>query len=410
MKILYVCHRFPFPPNRGGKIRPFNMIRHLSERHQVTVASLARSPDEAEAGKGIAPHCHAYMMETVSNAGAIARMVAGAPTPEPASMGYFRSGRLARRIRAELRRTRFDLIFVHCSSVAPYVAGVRGVPKILDFGDMDSQKWLDYAEVRPFPTSFVYWLEGAKLRRAEEKLARAFDTCTCTTRAEFETLEGYGVGTPADWFPNGVDLDYFSPVAEPYDPNRIVFVGRMDYFPNQQAMVAFCADMFPRIRGRRPDATLAIVGANPSREIKALGELPGVTVTGTVPDVRPHVTRAAVALAPLAIARGTQNKILESLAMGVPVVSSLAAAKGIDAVSGEHFLAADDAEAVAALVLRLLDDPGERARFAAAGRARMESHHNWPASMARLDGIIEACLGRYAPASDPAASHSRVQA
>ncbi len=392
MKILYVCHRFPFRPNRGGKIRPFNMIRHLSQRHEVTVASLARSPEEAREGEGIAPHCHRYLMDTVTTAGAVARMLIGAPTPVPASMAYFHAPRLARMIRAELRRTEYDLIFAHCSSIAHYVADVTGIPKIIDFGDMDSQKWLEYARIKPFPISLVYGIEGAKLRRAEGRLATQFDLCTCTTRAEFETLNSYGIATPTDWFPNGVDLDFFAPSAAPYDSNAIVFVGRMDYFPNQQAVTEFCAKTLPLIWARRPEATFTIVGAKPAPAILELGKIPGVTVTGTVPDVRPHALGAAVAVAPLRIARGTQNKILESLAMGVPVVTSSVAAKGVDAVVGEHLLAADTPEAVAESTLRLLDDPGERARLARAGRARMESHHNWPASMRRLDAIIEACL------------------
>ena len=178
MKILYVCHRFPFPPNRGGKIRPFNMIRHLSQNHEVTVASLARSPEEARDGEGIASHCHKHLMDTISPAGAVMRMLAGIPTSVPASMANFHSPRLARLIRGELHHTDFDLIFVHCSSVAHYVDDVTGIPKIIDFGDMDSQKWLDYARVRPFPVSLAYRIEGLKMLRAEKRLARRFDLCT----------------------------------------------------------------------------------------------------------------------------------------------------------------------------------------------------------------------------------------
>ena len=395
MKVLYVCHRFPYPPKRGGKIRPFNMISHLSQRHEVTVASLARSPEEAKEGEGISAHCHAYHVGVIGPAAAMARMVVRLPTPVPSSMGYFYSPDLARAVRAELARTRFDLIFVHCSSAAQYVAHVRGIPKILDFGDMDSQKWLEYAGVKPFPLSLGYRLEGRKLRRAEMNLARRFELCTCTTRAEFDTRESYATGTPADWFPNGVDLEFFAPTDEPYDADALVFVGRMDYFPNQDAMVDFCASVLPRVQAERPRTTLAIVGAKPPEHIRRLGDLPGVTVTGTVPDVRDYVRRAAVAVAPLNIARGTQNKILECMAMGVPVVSSAIAAPGIDAVAGEHLLVASRPEEHAAGVLRLLGDTGERERFARAGRARVESHHSWPASMRRLDGIIEGCLKRW---------------
>lgn len=396
MRILYVCHRFPFPPRRGGKIRPFNMIRHLTASgHQVTVASLARSAQEAEDGAGIRAHCAHYEVAQVGALAQRVRMVVRLPTPTPSSMGYFYSPALAARIRELLARERFDLVFVHCSSAAQYVAGVQGTPKILDFGDMDSQKWLEYARYKPFPLSAGYWLEGKKLEREERRLARGFEMCTATTRAEWETLERYDSGTPTAWFPNGVDSDYFSPAEEPYDPDAISFVGRMDYYPNEQCMLDFCANVLPRLRQRRPYLRLSIVGADPVPSVRKLAELPGVTVTGSVPDVRPYVRRSAAMVAPLNIARGTQNKILEAMAMGVPVVTSPAAAGGVDAVQQEHFLVARDHTEQCAALLRVLEDAQERRRLALAGRARVLSHHAWPASMRRLDSIIERTVSSY---------------
>jgi sugar transferase (PEP-CTERM/EpsH1 system associated) len=392
VRILYVCHRFPYPPKRGGKIRPFNMIRHLSARHEVTVASLARSADEAREGAGLARHCSAYEMGRVDDRVQALRMVARLPTPTPSSFGFFHSPDLARRVRRLLAAQRFDLIFVHCSSAAQYVAHVRNVPKVLDFGDMDSQKWLEYARYKPFPLSFGYWLEGRKLERTERRLAARFDLCTATTRAEWETLNGYGTGVPTDWFPNGVDASYFTPDGGPFDRDLISFVGRMDYYPNQQCMLEFCRTTLPLIRAQRPAVKLLIVGADPSPEIRRLASVPGVSVTGSVPDVRPFVRRSALMVAPLRIARGTQNKLLEAMAMGVPVVTSPAAAGGVDALDQKHFLVASTPKEVCRAVLRVLEDPGERERLARAGRARMLSHHDWNRSMQRLDRILERCV------------------
>ena len=393
MNILYLCHRFPYPPKRGGKIRPFNMIRHLTASgHQVTVCSLTRSEAEAEEGKGIAPHCKAFEMGAVSEPVQFARMIVRLPVPTPSSMGYFYSAKLAARVKQLLAEQRWDLIFVHCSSVAQYVEHVTDVPKILDFGDMDSQKWLEYANYKPWPLSWGYTYEGLKMLRAEKRLAKRFDLCTATTRAERETLDGYGTGAQTDWFPNGVDAGFFSPADEPYEPETISFIGRMDYYPNQECMQRFCDEVWPLLRAERPQLKLLIVGADPSPEMRKLGERPGVTVTGSVPDVRPFVRRSAVMVAPLAIARGTQNKILEAMAMGVPVVTSTIAAGGVDAVPGEHLLVADTPQQVAAAVLRLVGDAAERARFAAAGRARVLSHHDWNQSMVRLDAIIGRCV------------------
>ena len=172
MRILYVCHRFPYPPKRGGKIRPFNMIRHLGRSHEVVVCSLARSPQEAEEARGIAPYCTAFHVQPVQEWVQTARMFATLPTHVTASTSYFHCPALQRTIDGELASQRYDLIFVHCSSVAHYVRRVRNVPRMLDFGDMDSQKWLEYANYKPFPLSWGYAWEGHRLA--------AYETAPCT--------------------------------------------------------------------------------------------------------------------------------------------------------------------------------------------------------------------------------------
>jgi len=394
MKILFVCHRLPFPPKRGGKIRPFNIIRHLTESgHSVTVGSLARSPEELAEGQPLREYCDKLFVGQIAPAAAVAHMVARLPTLIPSSMGNFYSRRLHREIREELQQNRYDLIFVHCSSAAQYVSSATGVPSILDFGDMDSQKWLDYSTFRRFPLSMGYWLEGTKLCREEKRLARQFDLSTCTTKAEVETLRGFDAARKTDWFPNGVDAEYFSPTDDPYDPDQICFIGRMDYYPNQQAMLYFCSDVLPVIQAQRPATKLIIIGAEPSAEIRNLRKNPGVSVTGTVPDVRDYVRGSALSVAPLAIARGTQNKILESMAMGVPVVCSKNAAGGVDAVPGQHLLVSDSPDRYASNIIRLLDSADERRELSLAARQRVLSSHSWLASMTKLDAIIGVVAG-----------------
>jgi sugar transferase (PEP-CTERM/EpsH1 system associated) len=268
---------------------------------------------------------------------------------------------------------------------------VRDVPatvKILDFGDMDSQKWREYSQHKPFPLSAGYWLEAVKLERTERLLAGQFDLATCTTRAEMESLRALGATGSTDWFPNGVDAKFFQPSGQPYERDLVTFVGRMDYFPNQQAVTRFCADVLPELQRRRPGIRFEIVGADPSPGIRALGKLPGVTVTGSVPDVRPYVSRAALTVAPLEIARGTQNKILESMAMGVPVVCSRQAVGGVDAIAGEHLLAYGTREQLIGAMLSLLESPERRTQLAVAGRERVLANHSWSASMRRVDALI----------------------
>ncbi len=314
-------------------------------------------------------------------------------------MGFFYSRSLAGTIDQLLHDSAFDLVFVHCSSVAQYVADVTGVSKILDFGDMDSYKWLDYAQFKPLPFNLAFWLEGVKLEREERRLATKFDICTTTTWAELESLRNYGCPVDTDWFPNGVDSEYFQPGDDSYDPDLISFVGRMDYYPNQEAMLDFCANVLPLLRQRKPNLRLQIVGADPSRAIRRLGHIPGVEVTGSVPDVRPYVRASTAMVAPLNIARGTQNKLLEAMAMGVPVVTSALAAGGVDAVPGEHLCVARTAEEYCDAIVRLCHDPAERTRLSRAGRERMLSHHNWENSMRKLDRILERCLAARGQAS-----------
>ena len=372
------------------------MLKHLSRTHEVTLASPVRSTEEVR-GQADLQACGIRTLGVhVSELTSRLRALACLATQQPASMGYFYSPRLAAAVRAALAGERYDLICVHCSAVAPYVELVRDIPKMLDFADMDSQKWRAYAAHRRFPLSLAYALEGWKLQRRERELLQRFDLCSCTTRDELDTLRNYGTGARSACFPNGVDTEYFAPTDAPFDPDTICFIGRMDYYPNLECMVRFCAETLPRLRQRRPAIKLLIVGANPSYTARRLGEYPGVTVTGSVADVRPHLRRAALSVAPLRIARGTQNKVLESLAMGVPVVCSSIAARGVDVIPGEHVLVADDPQQCVEMILRLLENAAERDRFAAAGRARMLSHHRWERSLRQFDALIEECVATHA--------------
>jgi len=210
VKVLIVCHRMPFPPTDGARVRSFNIIKHLSENHKVTVATVARSKDEFHNAQALYRYCREILIARISPMAATARMLIRLATPIPSSMGYFYSHQLKRQIDSAVANEHFDLIIVVCSSVAPYVADIHGVPKLIDFVDMDSQKWLCYAKFKPLPLAIGYWLEGVKLQRAEVLLASKFNTCTCITPLEMETLHGFGVDVPMGWFPNGVDLDYFS--------------------------------------------------------------------------------------------------------------------------------------------------------------------------------------------------------
>ena len=265
MRILFLSHRFPYPPTFGSKVRAFNVIRHLAREHEVTVLSLARSAQEEAEAAGIAPHCHAFRALRVHNAVQAAKIAVTLPTAVSASEAFFHSVALQREVDRALDSRSFDLVFAHCSAVGRYVEQAQGIPKVMDFCDVDSRKWSDYVPHKPWPLAMGYRWEAWRMAAAERRMAARFDQVTVATRGEADTLAEMGVRDRVDWFANGVDFDYFQPSAEPFDANVITFVGRMDYFPNEQCMADFCADTWPLLRAARPSLRLQIVGAAPDR-------------------------------------------------------------------------------------------------------------------------------------------------
>jgi len=388
MRILFVCHRLPYPPNRGGKIRPFNFIRHLNKKREVVVASLAHTPEEFSEGAPLKEYCCEVIAEVVPEAVRWRRAFLALASAKPSSVAYFWSPRLARRIHQAAAQKPFDAVFVHCAFMGPYVEELSAGLRVLDFGDLDSGKWFDYARHRSFPLSWGYGMEARKLRRYERHLAQIFDRYVVTTRGELEEYKSLEGPKPATVIPNGVETSYFHRRAADPNSKLLVFLGRMDYYPNAEGVLYFTRDIFPLVRRAMPDAELRIVGSNPSAQIRNLARTPGITVTGHVPDVRSHVEAAAVSIVPLRIARGTQNKILECMAMGIPVVSTAQAAKGIQATAGQHLLVADTPQEFADQVLALLRDPTLRKQLADAAHEKVLAAQAWPNSLRILDRVL----------------------
>lgn len=390
MNILFVCHRFPYPPNRGGKIRPFQMIRHLNQKHRITVATLAHSQEEVQQGSELSHHCSEVLVEVLPGPRRWIQAVGALPTVAPSSGRYFHSAKLLHRIAGLHQQRQFDAVIVHCAFVAGYVRNISAPFRMLDFGDLDSRKWSDYARYRAFPWSAGYALEAFKLLRVEQELARQFDYCTVTAQGELESYNEMGASTPARVIPNGVDTEYYRlSGTHRQDSLTVVFLGRMDYYPNVAGALEFVEKVWPRIRSKIPEAKFRIVGSNPVSKIRALQDLDGISVTGYVPDVRPHVADAAVAVAPLSIARGTQNKVLECMAMGIPVVASPQVAKGVQAIPGRHLLVGNSSREFADQVIALLQEPERRRKMADEAHQQVVSAHSWSESMKLLDEVLD---------------------
>lgn len=383
-----LAHRLPYPPRTGDKVRAYQVARHLAHHHELTLASLvdepAAQPNRTELCREI-PDIESAVISPVRKRFRALLHLAGGGS---ATMAYFDSRALRARVAARLKADRFDVLYVSSSSMAQYVNGSATIPVLMDFVDVDSDKWLQYADRLPPHKAWVYRLEGQRLRQHELRAARRANRCLVATPHEEALLHTLAPWAPTTVIPNGVDLDYFRPPSHVEPSAVIIFTGAMDYFPNVDAVTHFSREVFPRIRRRVPAAQLVIVGKNPEPAVRHLARLPGVHVTGTVADVRPFLRQAAVAVAPLRIARGVQNKVLEAMAMGLPVVATSKAHEGLEACPGQHLFVEDDPAGVAERVAGLLETPELRTEVGRAARRFVETHHSWGASLAKLDQVL----------------------
>jgi sugar transferase (PEP-CTERM/EpsH1 system associated) len=378
MRVLYLTHRVPFPPDKGDRIRNYHVLRQLVKRGRVWLACLADEPAPAECEAQLRRMCERATIVPVTR-GRRLRMAMSLLAGRSISEGAFAERGLRRVIREWAGETNFDAAIVSASSLAPYLKmpQLAGVPKIVDLVDVDSQKWADYAGAARGAKRWLYSLEAARVRKLERELPKWTRAVAMVSRAEadvFESFAGAGTATVAA---NGVDLEFFRPAGSASDRTTCAFVGAMDYRPNIDAATWFAREIWPRIRQRCPDAEFRIVGRKPAPEVQRLAELPGVTVTGQVPDVRPHLASATVAIAPLRLGRGIQNKVLEAMAMGKAIVASPAALAALNTKSGIHLLAATGPEEWTDAVGSLFADPERCRELGRAARHYVEEHHRW---------------------------------
>jgi sugar transferase (PEP-CTERM/EpsH1 system associated) len=383
-----LAHRLPYPPHTGDKVRAYHVVRHLSRTHDVTLACLSDERRFEEAREALCRDVGDVQVAAIRPRAKRIQALIELARGRSATVAYFDSAELRARI-ARRGGDPFDLVYVSSSSMAQYLTELPRRPTVMDYVDIDSDKWLQYGRSLPIHKAWVYRLEARRLREQELAVARRADRGVVATDEEARLLR-----TMAPWLavrvvPNGVDLDYFAPVAEPATHPTLVFAGVMNYLPNVDAAVYFCDAIFPEIRRRVPDARFVIVGRDPSSAVRRLASGDGVTVTGTVPDVRPHLREAAVSVAPLRLGRGIQNKVLEAMAMGLPVVATPTAVRGIHGRPGEHVSVTEHPGEFVEAVVQLLVNRQRRVRAGRAGRAYVERHHSWAASLARLDAVIE---------------------
>ena len=399
MRIFFVCQRVPFPPDRGDKIATFNEIRHLAVAHEVHVFCLGDGAGDLDNLPGLRDHAASVTAVPLGRPASRLRALAALIGGGPLSVAVFDEPRLHRAIREKFAALKPDLIIVYSGNVARYAEPFAQVPRIMQFSDLDSLKWGQYAARARAPMRWIYATEQRRLLDYERHIAGSFShalVCTAVEQRDFERLIP---GVPVSLVGNGVDLDYFRSAGRAKRPGSVVFTGVMDYLPNVDAVSWLCDEILPAVQAQIPAASLTICGSRPSAAVRRLAQRRGVRVTGWVADTRPYLDEAELFAAPLRLARGIQNKLLEAMAMGLPCVTSTIACNATAIARGEGIVAADDPKEFAAQIVQLLRDGELQAQMAQRARAAVEANYRWDMQMARLDQVISAVT--VAPVGSP---------
>ena len=390
--LLFLTQRIPYPPIKGEKIRPLQMLRHLREIYDVHLGTLVDDPRDMEHIPTIRALCSSAHFGVIDRQRAKMTCLRGLLTGEPLSVTFYHDGGLAAWIGDVIDRVKPVAIVVCSSNMAPYVLDRHGTERVclVDLADVDSEKWRAYAGQGGRVMRWVHRREWRKTAALEARIARECTWSTFVSNEEaalFRTMHP-GAADRIRAISNGVDHAYFDPalpMAAPYDTGRrnYVFTGTMDYPPNADAVTWFATAILPEVQRTAPDAQFHIVGSSPAPAVAALARYPGVFVTGRVPDVRPYLAHATAAVAPMRIARGIQNKVLEAMAMARTVILTDDALEGIRAVPAEEVVVANTSDAFAQACLVPPD-----VRIGLAARQRVVSDYSWPALLTAFDPLL----------------------
>ncbi len=392
--LLLLVHRIPYPPNKGDKIRSYHLLKHLAQRYRVHLATFIDDPDDWQHVPKVEELCASSHFVSLNPLAARVKSLGALVKGGSLSLDYYRDGGLQRWVDQTVAGLNVERILVFSSAMAQYADKYPQAKRVVDFVDVDSDKWRQYADKKGWPMNWLYRHEARQLLSYERRVAREYDASLFVSAPEADLFRRLApeCGSKIGFFNNGVDTDYFSPDldhASPYAAGEraVVFTGAMDYWPNVDAVQWFAESIFPQLRARFADLRFYIVGARPTAAVQALARHPGVTVTGTVPDVRPYVAHARVAVAPLRVARGIQNKVLEAMAMATPVVVTPQALEGIDAEPGTELVLAEDENDFVEAVSALLYVPAHG--IGKAARAKVERHYSWPSKLACIGERLE---------------------
>jgi sugar transferase (PEP-CTERM/EpsH1 system associated) len=394
--LIFISHRIPYPPNKGDKVRSWNALKRLAERYRVHLGTFIDDSADWRHEPVIRELCESYLLLPLNKFVGKLRSMQAFFTGKALTVPYFRDARLVRWLDRIQERYQPSKAFTYSSGVAAYVMGEnwKDVRRVHDMVDVDSDKWRQYAEGKHGISRWVYDREGRKLFAFEREIAAEYDVILFVSENEAEMFRRLSsIKAPKIYaMRNGVNTDYFNPELNYDNPylggeKPVVFTGTMDYWPNVDAAKWFTANVLEKMLQKVQNSTFYIVGANPTPDVIDLGKHPAVTVTGRVPDIRPYISHARVVVAPLQIARGVQNKVLEGMAMEKPVIASPMALEGIEAEPGRDLLVAKTPEefvsAVAMVIEKGAEDISKRAR------ERVQFDYSWDKNFERLFGYLD---------------------
>lgn len=397
-RLLFLAHRIPYPPNKGDKLRSFSLLRHLSRAFSVSLGAFVDDADDWGHGAALEDWCAERFLQPLHPWLGKIKSAKGLITQEALTLPYYRHRAMQRWVDRKVEEDGIQHILVYSSAMAQYV--VHHLPRmsraVIDFVDVDSEKWRDYACHRPWPWSWLYRREARQLLHFDREVAARFDAGVFVSAAERELFATRApeVAGRLTHIPNGVDVSHFSPGRAYENPYRqegpvLVFTGAMDYWPNVDAVRWFAREVFPLVQSQLPDARFAIVGARPTNAVAALDALPGVHVVGAVPDIRPYLAHAHAAVAPLRVARGVQNKVLEAMAMAKPVVATPAAMAGIEHAECFRGVTREQSGPFADCVVQILRN-GDPDGLGEAGRALMTERYTWQRGLRQFEQLLGA--------------------
>lgn len=394
--LIFLCHRIPYPPNKGDKIRSYHVLKYLSSKYRIFLGAFIDDPADWKYKKDVDQFCEETFFVRLTPLWAKIRSLKGLVFGQPLTLPYYSEKSLQKWVEKTAEKERVTQVLVYSSSMAQYVLNpaYADSTRVIDLVDVDSDKWRQYAAKKNWPFNWVFRREADRLQEYERQITKSFDACLLVSRQEaalFRELSP-AAGDRISYFRNGVDIDTFDPALDykdPYDQTSspvVVFTGAMDYWPNEDAVSWFVDEVFSRLKAKWPGVQFYIVGSRPTEKVLALAQVEGVEVTGRVSDVRPYLKYSTAIVVPIHIARGIQNKVLEAMAMAKPVVVTSMGLEGIDAEDGAEVLVADQADQFIEKLSAVFE--GKTSGLGSKAREKICEEFSWEGSLPELDRWI----------------------